>query len=82
MPTYGFKDTHTDQVFEKYFSISERAEYLTQNPHIVYFPVIPQKVVDSVRMGRKKPDSNFRDLLKTIKGRAEKGISRSTINTF
>lgn len=82
MPTYAFKELNTGEVVEKFFSISARDQWLKDNPNWEYFPVIPQEVVDSVRMGRKKPDASFRDLLKTIKGRAEKGISRSTINTF
>jgi len=30
----------------------------------------------------KKPDSGFRDLLKTIKKGNSKGLSKSTVNTF
>ena len=32
--------------------------------------------------GLQKPDSGFRDLLKDMKNKHSKGVSRSTINTF
>lgn len=33
-------------------------------------------------VGKSKPDSGFRDLLKDMKKKHSKGITRSTINTF
>jgi len=52
-------------------------EYLAQNPHINILPAAPM-IVSGVASGTNKPDSGFRDLLKTIK----KNSPRSTINTF
>lgn len=34
MPTYDFYNTETDELFEKFMSISAREEYLKENPHI------------------------------------------------
>jgi predicted nucleic acid-binding Zn ribbon protein len=34
MPTYQFRNTQTDEEFEVLMKISEREEYLKNNPHI------------------------------------------------
>ena len=34
MPTYEFKNTETDEVFEKIMSYESKVEYLEKNPHI------------------------------------------------
>ena len=34
MPTYEFKNTETDEVFEKLMSYDDKVKYLEDNPHI------------------------------------------------
>jgi len=34
MPTYEFKNTKTDEVFEKIMSYESKVDYLEKNPHI------------------------------------------------
>lgn len=34
MPTYEFKDTKTDEVFEKVMKYEDKEKYLEENPHI------------------------------------------------
>jgi len=34
MPTYEFKDTKTDEVFEKIMKYEDKVKYLEENPHI------------------------------------------------
>lgn len=34
MPLYSFINTKTDEIFEEFFSISAKEEYLVENPHI------------------------------------------------
>jgi len=34
MPTYEFKNTETEEVFEKVMSYDSKGEYLEKNPHI------------------------------------------------
>ena len=34
MPTYEFKNTETDEVFEKIMSYESKVDYLEKNPHI------------------------------------------------
>ena len=77
MPTYSFRDTNTDEEFDKFMSNSERELYLKENPNIIQtFKRFPG-VVDSVRVGIRKPDDNFRDVLK--KATVHK---HNTINTW
>tara|TARA_Y100001937_G_scaffold127142_1_gene198418 strand:+ start:2067 stop:2315 length:249 start_codon:yes stop_codon:yes gene_type:complete len=35
MPTYEFKNTDTDEVFEKFMKYDEKVAYLKDNPHII-----------------------------------------------
>lgn len=34
MPTYHFRDTKTGEITEEFMSISQREEYMKQNPHL------------------------------------------------
>lgn len=77
MPTYTFHNTKTDEYHEDFMTISSMEEYLAQNSHINIVPAAPM-IVSGVNSGRNKPDSGFRDLLKTIK----KNNPRSNVNTF
>ncbi len=69
MPTYRFRDTTTDQVFEKRMGISEREQYLKQHPEIVQVPVSCAGLSFDQFRG-KKPDQGFTDLLKNMKQKA------------
>jgi hypothetical protein len=57
---------------------AELEQFLEDNPSIIWLPDSGLPTVDSVRIGRQKPDDNFRDLLRTIK----KGSPGSDVNTF
>lgn len=81
MPNYTFL-TETGDYIEVSMSMSEREEYLKENPtHQQVIHKAPS-IGDSVRLGLKKPDSGFRDVLKEIKKKHSGGITKSTINTF
>jgi hypothetical protein len=78
MPTYTFRNSETDEVFDQFFtSFSKKDEFLEQNPHLQQM-LHPVAFGDAIRMGFRKPDDAFRDKLKDIK-RKHRG---STINTF
>lgn len=65
MALYEFKDTNTDEVFEKFMSIAAREEYLKENPHII--PVIGAPAfADPVSIGVRKPDNGFKEVLQRI----------------
>lgn len=80
MPTYRFVNNETGEEFEEFMTISALDEYVKENPHLTQL-VNGAPMISSGR-GMKKPDQGFRDLLKDIKKKNSRGISRSTINTF
>ena len=80
MPTYKFLNNDTNEEHEDFMSISALGEYLKNNPHITQL-VNGAPMISSGR-GLGKPDNGCRDLLKDMKKKHSKGITRSTINTF
>ena len=82
MPSYTFLNTLSGELFTTIMSMSEREDFLVNNPHMHQQLVSAPAIGDSIRLGLRKPDDAFRDRLKEIKKNAQRGISRSTINTF
>jgi hypothetical protein len=82
MPTYLFKNMSTGETFEEFMSITAREEYLVNNPDLIQLVNSAPALGDSVRLGLRKPDDGFRDVLKEIKNKHSGGLSASTINTF
>jgi len=80
LPTYRFLNNETGEEYENFMSISELDAYLQENSHITQL-VNGAPMIASGR-GMSKPDQGFRDLLKDMKKKHSKGITRSTINTF
>lgn len=80
MPTYRFINKNTNEEFEDFMSISALEIFLKENTHIEQL-VNGAPLISSGR-GMNKPDNGFRDLLKEMKKKHSKGISKSTINTF
>lgn len=80
MPTYKFLNNETSEEFEVFMKISELDEYKAANPHLTQL-VNGCPTLHSGR-GMQKPEQGFRDLLKDIKKRSNRGITRSTIETF
>lgn len=71
MPTYIFMNNETNEEFEQFMSNSEREQFLSEHPHIQQIPSLTA-IGDSVRLGLKKPDQGFRDLLNHVKKRHHK----------
>ena len=63
MPIYIFKNTKTNEVEEKFLSMSEREEYLKDNPDIKQVPT-PINIVGGV--GGIKTDNGFNEVLSKI----------------
>jgi hypothetical protein len=82
MPTYRFLNNDTSEEYVEFMSISEREEYLKNNPNVVQLLNGAPSVGDSVRLGLRKPAESFRDILREVKKKNSRGISQSTINTF
>jgi hypothetical protein len=64
MPVYRFRDTQTDEVFEVFMKISEKADYLQENLHIESYIMAPS-IVSGVSVVNKIPDG-FKDVLSRI----------------
>ena len=79
MPTYLFQNNDTGEEYELFMSISERTKYLEENPNVTQLVKGFPGHGDPARLGRMKPDGEFRDLLKTIHKNAGR---RSNINTW
>lgn len=82
MPSYEFKNTKTGEVIEKFCSVSVRDEMVASGEWEMHHSGTAATIGDPVRMGMKKPDSGFRDLLKEIKKNNSRGFSKSTINDW
>ena len=61
MPIYQFRNTQTDEEFEVLMKISEREEYLKNNPHIQPILSAPA-LVTGVSTSNKVPDG-FKEVL-------------------
>lgn len=82
MPSYTFKNTATEEVFELFLSIAAMEQFLAENENIQHHHTEAPSLGDPIRLGLKKPDAEFRDLMKHIKKGNSQGLSKSTINTF
>ena len=65
MPTYTFRNTETEEIYDKIMSWSSREEYLIENPNLEVIMGAPA-MGDSVRLGIKKPDQGFNEVLSKI----------------
>jgi hypothetical protein len=66
MPTYTFKNIETDEVFDKLMSWKERELYLADNPQLESIIGGAPAMGDSVRLGIRKPDDGFKEVLSKI----------------
>jgi maltose-binding protein MalE len=82
MPSYTFKNLHTNEEFTAIMSMNEREEFVANNPHMQQVIHSAPALGDSIRLGRQKPPDSFRDVLREIKKKHSKGITKSTINTW
>ena len=81
MPTYSFRNKETGEEFDEIMSISKLDQYKIDNPNLEQLLGTPP-LGDPVRLGMKKPDDTFRDILKQIKKNNDSKRVRSTINTW
>ena len=67
MPIYSIQNIETLDEYEVSMKYSELDEYLEQNPNLKQIFTRFPGVVDSARIGVKKTDSSFRDVLSKAK---------------
>ena len=68
----------TDETFDTVMTIAERETYLSTNPNIKQQIGKPPSIGDSVRLGLRKPDDGFRDVLRNVQHHHKK----DNINTW
>jgi hypothetical protein len=78
MPNYTFYNKKLKEEFIEHMSMSELDNFLLINPHLEQVVTAPA-IADPTRLGLRKPDSGFRDVLKRVKKASGR---RNTINTW
>ena len=66
MPIYSVMDTTTEEVFEVNMKFTDFEQYLKDNINIKQVFTRFPAVGDPIRMGVRKPDDSFRDVLKNV----------------
>lgn len=66
MPTYTFRNKETGEQFEQFMGISAREDYLKENPQLETLITGAPSIGDSVRLGIRKSDSGFKEVLQKI----------------
>ena len=64
MPTYNFIDTETNEEFEVVMKISEREEFLKENPQV--HPVITARAIISGTGSTQKVPDGFKEVLAKV----------------
>ena len=72
------RNNETQEEFEVTLKYSELEQYLKENPNIQQIFNRFPGTGDSVRLGIRKPDDNFRDVLRNVRHHHKK----DSINTF
>jgi hypothetical protein len=65
MPTYRFRNKKTNDVTELVMKIAEFEIYREANPHLETIISAPM-ICDPVRVGARKPDTGFKEVLQKI----------------
>lgn len=66
MPNYSLHNTQTDERWIAQMGIAEKEQYLKDNPHIVQELTTAISLGDPVRLGIKRIDNGFRDVLRSV----------------
>lgn len=67
MPSYTFVNTETSEEVNLIMSIAEWEQYRIDNPQMKQKLTNAPAIGDSVRLGVRRHDNNFNDVLKNIK---------------
>ena len=65
MPTYTYRNINTGEVFDKMMKIADKEQFLLDNPDLESILGAPA-MGDSVRLGIRRPDNGFREVLSKI----------------
>lgn len=78
MPKYDFRHKETGEIIELSMKISEKEEWLKTNPQYESVILGAPSLGDPWRLGLKKPDNGFREVLAKAKAAHPLG----DVNTF
>lgn len=78
MPTYSFRHKETGDVIEKFMSISAREDFLQQNQTYESIITGAPMMIDSHRLGIRKTDSGFKEVLQKIHSRTPGSVLDKT----
>jgi hypothetical protein len=80
MPNYSFRNVVDGTEYELDLTMSEREQYLKDNKDtVIQIIARAPSLGDSVKLGIRKPDQGFRDVLREIKKAHPRG---GGVNTF
>lgn len=80
MPNYSFRNVVYGTEYELDLTMSEREQYLKDNKDtVIQIIARAPSLGDSVKLGIRKPDQGFRDVLREIKKAHPRG---GGVNTF
>ena len=77
MPTYSFRDSNTGEVFEKVLKISERGQFLLDNPHIEQIHLNAPQINGNVISGNTHRKA-FKEVLNKIHSRTAGSVMNKT----
>jgi hypothetical protein len=78
MPKYDFRHRESGEIVELTMRISEKEEWLKANPQYESVILGAPSLGDPLRLGLRKPDQGFREVLQ----KAKAAHPRGDINTF
>jgi hypothetical protein len=70
MPTYRFRNKETNEIFDVIMRMSEYDQYKETNPTHERYHDTPIPMGDPVRLGVRKKDSGFKEVLQKIHERS------------
>lgn len=77
MPIYSVMNKDTEEVFEVNMKFTEFEQYLKDNTNLTQVFTKFPALGDPVRLGKRKPDDGFRDVLKTVSSHHKKNVINS-----
>ncbi len=81
MPTYDFIDEEGN-IFERIMKISERDEFLAQNPNLKPAYISAPSIGDPVRLGVRKIDGGFKEVLQKVSEKTPGGRALTSTQNF
>lgn len=69
MPTYDFVNNQTGEQFTRMMKIAEMEQFLADNPHIQQSYLAAPAMGDPVRLGIRKADNGFKEVLQKVHSR-------------